>query len=61
MLGMFLNLKQQKYIVARMPRKEKKERKGQRGKYGEESLCFRLGRKGKDSEERKVRTARKGW
>ena len=26
-----------------------------------ESLCFRLGRKGKDSEERKARTARKGW
>ena len=28
------------------------------GKDGEESLCFRLGRKGKDSEEKKVRTAR---
>ena len=27
-------------------------------KDSEESLCFRLGRKGKDSEERKVRTAR---
>ena len=41
--------------MARMPRKE---RKGQREIYGEESLCFRLGRKGKNGEERKVRTAR---
>ena len=34
--------------LARMPRKERKERSGQRGKDGEESLCFRLGRKGKE-------------
>ena len=40
--------------MACMPRNERKERYGQRGKDGEESLCFRLGRKGKDSEERKV-------
>ena len=44
-----------------MPRKKSKERKeryGQRGKDGEESIRFRLGRKGKYSEERKGRTAR---
>ena len=34
--------------LARMPKKEMKERSGQRGKDGEESLCFRLGRKGKE-------------
>ena len=34
--------------LARMPRKERKERSGQRDKDGEESLCFRLGRKGKE-------------
>ena len=39
-------------------------KKGKEGKVrtarnsSEESLCFRLGRKGKDSEERKVMTAR---
>ena len=41
-----------------MSRKERKERQVQRGKDGEESLCFMLGRKGKDSEGRKVGTAR---
>ena len=50
-----LNIKSQSIkSQARMPRKE---RYGHRGKDGEESLCFRLGRKGKDSEERKVNTA----
>ena len=44
-----------------MPRKERKGRYGQRGKGGEESLCFRLGSKGKDGEARKERIARKGW
>ena len=33
-------------------------REGQRGNDGEESLCYRLGKKDKDSEERKARTAR---
>ena len=36
-----------------MRRKARKESKGQREKDGDESLCFRKGRKGKDGEERK--------
>ena len=41
-----------------MLRKESQDRLGQRRKDGEVSLCFRLGRKGKDGEERKGRTTR---
>ena len=43
-----------------MRRKEIKEKKGWRGKDCDKSSCFRLGRKGKDGEERKGRTAKKG-
>ena len=46
--------------MARMPRKERKERLGQRERDGEESICYRLGKKGKDGEARKERIARKG-
>ena len=41
-------------------RMSNKGREGQRVKDGDESLCFRKGKKGKDGEERKGRTARKG-
>ena len=40
-----------------MARMRRKEWEGQRGKDGEESLCFRLGRKG---QQRKDGPARKG-
>ena len=41
-------------------KKGKEGKEGQRGKDGEESLCFRLERKGKDGEARKERIVRKG-